>query len=448
MTSVSNDFEEQLADLLRFTGNRTTTGNPAFILIMGMTGAGKSTLIRHCTGKNVQVGHGLQSCTNNLAVHSFFHSGHHVHMIDTPGFDDTNRSDVDTLKTITSYLSTSFANGVRINGIIYLHRISDNRISGTGLRNLRMFRELSGSNAWPNTVIGTTMWAASEYAQDEARERELAGDVNYFGDLLSHGAKLFRVADHGSGAREQKRSALRIVLHLLQRMRILPAIDLKIQRELVLERKTLDATGAGQEALGDLLHLRRQLAHQVESAQHDIQEALRSRDIESTRQLKALKNECTRKISESKQQQEELKVSLEEMHDKEVNKLLARLDDMESQHHAALENRRQELKDLEDSLELMREQSAIDEARWKRQALDIAALERKRQSNNEANRECEQSVVALRQQVVQQQQSLGSIDQAKVAVQSNVMNGMANGIATGATTAMATLVLGSMCVVS
>ncbi|KAF2807131.1 uncharacterized protein BDZ99DRAFT_353274, partial [Mytilinidion resinicola] len=296
-----------------------------FILVMGMTGSGKSTLVQHCTGNNVQVGHGLQSCTKLPPIfsylYSFFHEGHHIHLIDTPGFDDTNRSDIDTLKTIATYLSTSFANGVRISGIIYLHRISDNRLSGTGLRNLRVFKKLAGSNAWPNTVIGTTMWKADEYMQGEAREIELSGDVTYFGDLLSRGAKLFRIAEHETGAEEQRHSSLRVVSHLLQRTRTVAVIDLRIQRELVVDGKTLDATAAGREALGNLYHLRRQLARQVEIARHDMQDALKVRDIESARQLQAIETECTRKISKSQKQQQKLKTSLMEIHDKEVDKL-------------------------------------------------------------------------------------------------------------------------------
>lgn len=33
-----------------------------FIAIMGVTGAGKSTFISHCTEKQLEIGHGLQGC--------------------------------------------------------------------------------------------------------------------------------------------------------------------------------------------------------------------------------------------------------------------------------------------------------------------------------------------------------------------------------------------------
>lgn len=36
--------------------------NGVFIAVMGVTGAGKSTFINHCTEKRVEIGHDLQAC--------------------------------------------------------------------------------------------------------------------------------------------------------------------------------------------------------------------------------------------------------------------------------------------------------------------------------------------------------------------------------------------------
>ncbi|PVI00554.1 hypothetical protein DM02DRAFT_655302 [Periconia macrospinosa] len=146
MKSMEN---RHLDNFLRFMGHKCSNGKtPLFILVLGMTDSGKSTLIQQCTGAtSAQIGHSLQSCTNGLSVHSFMYENHHVLMIDTPGFDDTNRPDIDTLKIVSSYLSASFANNVRLNGIIYLHRISDNRLGNSGLCNLHMFKKLSGKRA-------------------------------------------------------------------------------------------------------------------------------------------------------------------------------------------------------------------------------------------------------------------------------------------------------------
>jgi ABC-type multidrug transport system ATPase subunit len=58
---------EELADqadlFAAFTGvNKTIQPRDRIFLVMGMTGAGKSTFINRCTGKNVTVGHSLYSC--------------------------------------------------------------------------------------------------------------------------------------------------------------------------------------------------------------------------------------------------------------------------------------------------------------------------------------------------------------------------------------------------
>lgn len=44
-----------------------------------------------------------------------------IYLVDTPGFDDTNRSDTDVLKAIATWLTKSYAKDVRLNGILYLH---------------------------------------------------------------------------------------------------------------------------------------------------------------------------------------------------------------------------------------------------------------------------------------------------------------------------------------
>ncbi|KAG8531170.1 uncharacterized protein KY384_004528 [Bacidia gigantensis] len=359
-------------------------------------------------------------------------------MIDTPGFDDTNRSDIDTLKTLSSYLSASIANGIRISGIIFLHRISDNRLGNTGFRNLRMFKKLSGTSTWPNTVIGTTMWQTNEYEDGERRERELMGNVNYFGDMLSRGAKLFRIAEHGTGVDEQRHSVLRIVSYLVQRMSDLPAVELEIQRELVLEGKTLDATAAGREALGDLYHLQQQLARQLEDAQREMQEAITHHDTEHAQQLRALEEDCERQIQDSKREQEKLNLSLMEMHEEEMERVQMKLDDLEHEHQALLARKRRELQDMEDSQVLMREQFAIDAARWEKQCLDAATLQKKRRAHDELDRECKQSVAKSRHEAAQQETQIRSIRKARGAMRHNVANGMSSGVANGVTTALTT----------
>ena len=93
---------------------------------MGATGSGKSTVsnirmetmtrnsrcclqfINHASGSNLQVGKALNSCTAEVALADVFTlDERRVILIDTPGFDDTSRSDTDILRMIAAYLATT-----------------------------------------------------------------------------------------------------------------------------------------------------------------------------------------------------------------------------------------------------------------------------------------------------------------------------------------------------
>lgn len=66
-----------------------------FIAVLGVTGAGKSTFISKCTEKEVSIGHNLQACTQEVGVFLCKSRDFNIYLIDTPGFDDTDRSDTD-----------------------------------------------------------------------------------------------------------------------------------------------------------------------------------------------------------------------------------------------------------------------------------------------------------------------------------------------------------------
>ena len=62
--------------------------------------------------------------------------------------------------------------GRSLTGIIYLHKISDNRMSGTARRNIAMLHDLCGEGFMPNIVLATTMWDRVEAGEGEEREEE------------------------------------------------------------------------------------------------------------------------------------------------------------------------------------------------------------------------------------------------------------------------------------
>jgi hypothetical protein len=84
------------------------------------------------------------SGTTEVSVYYFWHQGVRMWLVDTPGFDDTERSDLDILRDVAFWLASVYTKEARLAGIIYLHRISDVRLGGQALENLRCSNSSAG----------------------------------------------------------------------------------------------------------------------------------------------------------------------------------------------------------------------------------------------------------------------------------------------------------------
>jgi hypothetical protein len=103
---------------IKYTDTGTFSPDDIFIAVMGMTGAGKTRFVTNCTGQPIPELQSLESCKNlSLCYNTWFIADHLIEgtmgltmhtmsvpgfekricLIDTPGFDDTNRSDADIL---------------------------------------------------------------------------------------------------------------------------------------------------------------------------------------------------------------------------------------------------------------------------------------------------------------------------------------------------------------
>jgi hypothetical protein len=121
-------------------------------------------------------------------------------------------------------------------GILYFHRISDNRMAGTPLKNLRMFHELCGKKALRNVILVTTMW--SEVDQEVGSRREEALRQKYWKGMIDEGSSTARYKGTLSSAWE-------ILDHIIQDAHRRKAVLL--QTEMVDMRMQLPETSAGQE---------------------------------------------------------------------------------------------------------------------------------------------------------------------------------------------------------
>ncbi|KAL0948459.1 hypothetical protein HGRIS_011032 [Hohenbuehelia grisea] len=169
------------------------------IAVVGPTGAGKSSFIKAATGHGV-VGEELRACTSEVEVFKLSwpeRSLLDVVFVDTPGTNDYNISDTKVLEMITQWLKITYERNTKLTAILYLHRISDNRMAGTPLGYLKAFEKLCGQNALRNIAIITTMWDEVDPETGEKRIEELRD--KYWNVFVSQGAKIKR-HDQGSEA--------------------------------------------------------------------------------------------------------------------------------------------------------------------------------------------------------------------------------------------------------
>ncbi|KAF8602528.1 hypothetical protein BDV93DRAFT_443727 [Ceratobasidium sp. AG-I] len=167
--------------------------------MFGGTGVGKSSFVNDASGGNLEVGHDLYSCTKEVAKSPVFElDGRRVVLIDTPGFDDNEVSDVGTLKRIAAFMSETYGVGQRLTGIVYLHRIVDNRMGGATARTFNLFRRMCGTDTLKNVVIATNMWSSPPTSSEVNRERQLKEE--FFRPALDEGARMVRRANPGRDA--------------------------------------------------------------------------------------------------------------------------------------------------------------------------------------------------------------------------------------------------------
>ncbi|KAG8957104.1 hypothetical protein FRC03_010551 [Tulasnella sp. 419] len=274
------------------TETKRNKNNDILIAVMGATGVGKSSFINTTAGSALAVGDDLESETKEVDFAKFTHRGHRITLIDTPGFDDTYISDTDILQTIAQWLEHAHTKGRRLNGLLYLHRITDNRVSGMSAKNMRLFHMLCGKDAMKNVVLCTTMWNVETAAKAESREKQLLS--KFWHTMTEQGAKSAR----HDGTIE---SSLEIIDQLLG----LPPISLDIQKSLA-EGKSLSETAAGQEISRELIALQAKHKQEIEDLMNQMKEALKEQDIKAHSVLMAERMRLEGELSKKQREQEQL----------------------------------------------------------------------------------------------------------------------------------------------
>lgn len=198
-----------------------------------------------------------------MSIHTTVVEGRTVHLLDTPGFNDSRQSDGKVLQELAYWLTAAYERDIRLSGIIYLHCITNNRLPGTAVRALDAFKKMCGTEAFKGVILATTMWdmvSVKDLAKAEKRHEEFYEKVRH--DIIEHGGKLVRLS-------AVEIDAVKILRHIVQKNR---RLTLRFQRQLVDENLLIYETEAGQVLYEDLHKRYRSLQVMADEAHRQMDE--------------------------------------------------------------------------------------------------------------------------------------------------------------------------------
>ncbi|KAF5384283.1 hypothetical protein D9615_003442 [Tricholomella constricta] len=169
-------------------------------LILGQSGAGKSTFINHAIGEHVaSVGENLSSHTVHIRPYSMtLDSGRRIVLVDTPGFNDTYASDREIMQRIIDWLSTRCSPKMKFAGIIYLHEIIQTRTDPE--TNLMHPTKLSKPEAPKYVILVTVKWKEMKDPESVGKLRETQLKAQWK-KMSDHGSQMSRFEDTTESAR-------------------------------------------------------------------------------------------------------------------------------------------------------------------------------------------------------------------------------------------------------
>jgi len=199
-------------------------------------------------------------------------------LVDTPGFDDTFIKDTDILADIATWLNEGYDNNVKLTGIVYLHRIADNKLGNAGMKTLRLFRALCGESGLKSVVLATTHWPRVVTETELKRERQLKEHQRMWKTMIQNGCKIWR-------QNRDQESALEIIKHLI-------TINKPFHPQLAEEMgrgATLDETAAGKEIEAEFDRIKKEFEKRLEEMRKELEDAYKKRDQEREEELEDLR---------------------------------------------------------------------------------------------------------------------------------------------------------------
>jgi len=171
------------------------TSDDIIIVVIGPSGAGKSTFINTAIKGKLKVNHGLKPCTTKVKHVRFTYqnedSTKKLVFVDTPAYPCDNTEAGLIVEMKIQDWARDFTKRNKITGILYLHKITDNRLTQPPHKQYEMFRRLFGENFHTRVLLVTTMWRKlSNQNVGEKRNGELRRQwsemIDKGSDIVSH----------------------------------------------------------------------------------------------------------------------------------------------------------------------------------------------------------------------------------------------------------------------
>ncbi|ERF76641.1 hypothetical protein EPUS_04461 [Endocarpon pusillum Z07020] len=257
-------------------------------------------------------------------------AGRQTFLIDTPGFDDTNRCDTEILKEIVAFLTKLCVQKIRVTGLVYVHRITDSRRPGSAVKISKCFKSSvahSASRKWQG-LGGTEAQAVSE-------EREADRTFRHF---------------------EQRVSAEELFQWFLS---LRHKVVLNIQRELVNDKLTLDQTEAGKLLQDTSARIKEMFEWEVRQLQIAIDDAHQEGDLQTENELLLQRNDAETALEKVDQDSRDMRINLRQLEAEKGPEYIIGVEEMERERNlnttpnvAALQTK---LKEVQDEMHLLRQ---------------------------------------------------------------------------------------------
>ena len=199
-------------------------------------------------------------------------------------------------------MNRSYKAKIQLAGVVYLHRITDNRMGGAATKNLRMFRSLCGDEGLSCVVLATTMWGMVSSPEGEKREQKLMNTDSFWGSMLNNGSTVKR-QDNGAV------SALEILRYIIRKR---SKITLKIQEEMA-KGKTLDETSAGQDLQAEMEVMRKKYRDEMAALRLEMEKAARKQDRRAQQEIAEVRAELEKKLQKDAEDRERMRVTMQEL---------------------------------------------------------------------------------------------------------------------------------------